>query len=297
MKSMLEKDKKQLMLKEQFYNAGEMRINCAVGPENGTPLLLLHGVTSNWGTFLPVIPDLSQSYQIFAMDLRGHGLSDKIKQGYTLVDYSADVLHFIRSEFRKPIAILGHSFGALIAIYVAANLSEYIRAVILLDPPLIYRTMALKDSPWTVDRDAFQWFSTAYDIIRSNTSVDEVEKALQNIFPTWSAKNRYALAYRLNQMDPDVLGMLINHQHMMGYDMDQLIKQVNCPVLVLQGNRSRGAALTDEDAQYLRRNLVQCTVIRFEDAGHNIHETHSKEIVEHVINFLVHIPSTTIQRS
>ena len=274
------------MLKEQFYDAGQIQINFATGPANGSPLLLLHGVTSNWQSFLPIIPGLSQNYQIFAMDLRGHGLSGKVNRGYTLVDYSADVLHFVQTKLRKSTVVLGHSFGALIAIYIAAKLPQFTRGIILLDPPLIYRTMALKDSPWAVDREAYHWFSTAYDIMRSSKSVSEIENSLQGMFPTWPAENRYALAHRLNQMDPEVLGMLINYQHMEGYHTDELLKQVGCPVLVFQGNRSQGAALTDEDAQYLLKKLERRTVIRLDDAGHNIHETHSKEIVEHVINFL-----------
>jgi len=274
------------MLKEQFHNAGQIQINYATGPANGLPLLLLHGVTSNWQSFLPVIPGLCQNYQIFAMDLRGHGLSGKIKRGYALVDYSADILHFVQTKLKKSTVILGHSFGALIAIHVAAKLPQYIRGIILLDPPLIYRNMALKNSPWAIDREAYHWFSTAYDIMRSSKSASEIENSLQSIFPSWPAENRYALAHRLNQMDLEVLGMLINHQHMESYHTDELLKQVSCPVLVFQGNRSRGAALTDEDAQYLLKKLGRCTVIRLEDAGHNIHETHSKEIVERVINFL-----------
>jgi pimeloyl-ACP methyl ester carboxylesterase len=285
------------MLKEQFYDTGQIRINCAIGPATGPPLLLLHGVTANWQSFLPIIPGLSQNHQIFAIDLRGHGLSGKIEQGYTLVDYSSDVLQFVQSELGTSIAILGHSFGALIAIHVAANVPEFIQSIILLDPPLIYRTMAIKNSPSAVDQEAYQWFSTAYDIIRSNKSVDEVENSLQSMFPSWPAKSSYVLAQRLNQMDPDVLGMLINHQHMEGYNTDKLLKQVTCPVLVFQGNRSRGAALTAEDAQFLRKKLSKCTVIRLEDAGHNVHETHSKEIVERVIKFLADLPSTTTRRS
>lgn len=285
------------MLKEQFYDAGQIQINCATGPANGPPLLLLHGITANWQSFLPIISGLAQDHQIFAIDLRGHGLSGKIEQGYTLVDYSSDVLQFVQSELGTSIAILGHSFGALIAIHVAANVPEFIQSIILLDPPLIYRTMAIKSSPSAVDQEAYRWFSTAYDIIKSSKSVDEVENSLQSMFPSWPAKSRYVLAQRLNQMDPDVLGMLINHQHMEGYNTDKLLKQVTCPVLVFQGNRSRGAALTDEDAQFLLKKLSKCTVIRLEDAGHNVHETHSKEIVERVIKFLADLPSTTTRRN
>src|SRR6185295_8670184 len=122
-----------MMLKEQFYDAGQIQINYAAGPANGIPLLLLHGVTSNWQSFLPIIPGLCQHYKIFAMDLRGHGLSGKMKGGYTLTEYSADVMHFVQTNLRESTIILGHSFGALIAVFLAARLSQYIQGIILLD--------------------------------------------------------------------------------------------------------------------------------------------------------------------
>src|SRR5262245_4169030 len=128
-----------MILKEQIYDAGQIQINYAVGPANGSPLLLLHGVASNWQSFLPLITGLGGNHQIYAMDLRGHGLSGRLNEGYRLVDYSADVLQFIEDELGHPTVIVGHSIGALIAIYAAAKLQQSIRAIILLDPPLIYR--------------------------------------------------------------------------------------------------------------------------------------------------------------
>jgi pimeloyl-ACP methyl ester carboxylesterase len=274
------------MLKEQLYNIGEVQINYAVGCTNGLPLLLLHGVMSSWQSFLPLISGLCETYQIFAMDLRGHGLSGKVKRGYRLVDYSADVLHFVQDKLRGSTIILGHSFGALIALYVAAKLPHYIRTIILLDPPFLYRTMALKDSPWVVDREAYHWFATVYDLMTSIKSVNEIGNHLVRMFPHWPTEGCYILAQRLSQMDPDVLEMVIKHQHMESYNTDELLEQVICPVLVFQGNRSRGAALTDDDAKYLLKNLGQCIVIHMDGAGHNIHETHSKEIVESATSFL-----------
>lgn len=277
------------MLTKQFYDAGPIQLHYAIGPATGRPLLLLHGVTADWQAFRPIIPGLLQHAQIVAMDLRGHGQSGKIQRGYALVDYSVDVVQFIQTQLSQPTVILGHSFGALIAIYVAAHLPPSIQGLILLDPPLLYRRMALKDSPWAVDREAYHWFATAYEIRRSSQSVSAIETALHSRFPAWPEENRSALAHRLNQLDPEVLAMLINHQHMEGYHTDELLKQVGCPVLVFQGNRSRGAALTEEDAEYLLKHVGQCTVMRLEAAGHNVHETHAEEIVEHVIRFLATI--------
>lgn len=274
------------MLNERIYNTGEIQLNYAVGPENGPPLLLLHGVMANWQSFRPIIPGLSQNYQLVAVDLRGHGRSGRIKQGYRLVDYSRDVLHFIPTLFKQPPIILGHSIGALVAIDVAARLPQAIPALIFLDPPLIYRKMPLKDAPDPVDQEAYHWFATMYEIMTASASIDEVERHLRRIFPDWTKEGYHNLAQRLSDIDSEVVGMLINHQHMENYDTDALLEQVKCPVLIMQGNRRRGAALADDDAAYLLTKLVQGRLVRIEDAGHNVHVTQPDRVTKEVIIFL-----------
>jgi pimeloyl-ACP methyl ester carboxylesterase len=274
------------MLTEGIFDTGEIQLNYAVGPRNGPPLLLLHGITANWQSFSSIIPGLSQNYQLVAMDLRGHGRSGKLKQGYRLVDYSRDVLHFVQALLKRPAFILGHSFGALAAIYVAARLPQEILAIILLDPPLIYRKMPLKDAPDSIDQGAYRGFVTMYEIMISSASRAEIEKQLRSIYPDWTEEGYHNLAQRLNNMDAEVVGVLLKHQHMENYDTDELLKQVDCPVLIIQGNRRQGAALTDDDAAYLLANLAQCRVVRIEEAGHNVHVIQPDKVTKEVIDFL-----------
>ena len=73
---------------------------------------------------------------------------------------------------------------------------------------------------------------------------------------------------------------------MENYDIDELLKQVDCPVLIIQGNRGQGAALTDDDAAYLSANLPQCKVVRIEEAGHNVHVIQPDKVTKEVIAFL-----------
>jgi pimeloyl-ACP methyl ester carboxylesterase len=65
------------MLTEQTFDANGVLINYTLGPASGPPLLLLHGITERWQTFLPLIPHLTSEWQVDALDLRGHGQSDK----------------------------------------------------------------------------------------------------------------------------------------------------------------------------------------------------------------------------
>jgi pimeloyl-ACP methyl ester carboxylesterase len=62
-----------IMLVEKLFDTGEVKLNYAEGPENGPPLVLLHGWTDRWHDFLPIIPTLILRWKIYALDFRGHG--------------------------------------------------------------------------------------------------------------------------------------------------------------------------------------------------------------------------------
>jgi pimeloyl-ACP methyl ester carboxylesterase len=54
------------------------------GNPSGRPIMFIHGVSQCWLTWSrQMSSDLADDYRLVAMDLRGHGLSDKPREGYT----------------------------------------------------------------------------------------------------------------------------------------------------------------------------------------------------------------------
>ena len=60
------------------------RIHYAKGPDNGLPLLLIHGQTGCWRDYGPVLSRLSRRWQVFAVDCYGHGQSSHDSSRYSL---------------------------------------------------------------------------------------------------------------------------------------------------------------------------------------------------------------------
>ena len=53
--------------------------------ENGRPaLLLIHGQMSVWEDYAPVLPELSKSWHIYAVDVYGHGGSTHDESLYSV---------------------------------------------------------------------------------------------------------------------------------------------------------------------------------------------------------------------
>ncbi|WP_169814265.1 alpha/beta hydrolase [Nocardia mexicana] len=116
--------------------------NYAEGPDNGRPLLLIHGQGSRWQDYMRVLPEVASRFHVFAVDVYGHGESDRLPASeYTNRRVGALTASFIDGIIGEPVVISGHSSGGLIAAWVAANRADLVRGIVLEDPPLFSSIM------------------------------------------------------------------------------------------------------------------------------------------------------------
>jgi pimeloyl-ACP methyl ester carboxylesterase len=256
-------------------------IHYVEGPASGPALLVVHGGTLQWQTFHPILPALAERWHLYACDLRGHGQSGWRSHGYRLLDYAEDLLALLHDGVETPTSILGHSIGGLAALSVAAQAPQLVRALVLEDPPIHFRDTRLVDHPFHA------YFAALFEILRSRPSVDDISRHLAARQPHADPAIIAARAAVLSQVDPDVIEMLLSHEQMDGYDMDQVMAHVRCPVLLLQADPAQGAALEDDDVTYAQDHLGQCEVVHFSGVGHNIHLEAPERMVEALTRFLL----------
>jgi len=72
-------------------------------------------------------------FRVVAADQRSHGLSDRPDDGYGFDDTAADVMALIDALGLQRPVIVGHSWGASVALVVAAANRDRVRAVVLVD--------------------------------------------------------------------------------------------------------------------------------------------------------------------
>lgn len=78
----------------------------------GKPVLLIHGLTAGRGHFRKQIPELSRRYRVIACDLRGHGDSDRPKDGLTLPRLAKDISDLMAYLDLQDVTLVGWSLGA-----------------------------------------------------------------------------------------------------------------------------------------------------------------------------------------
>jgi non-heme chloroperoxidase len=97
----------------------------------GPPLVLVHGTAADHGRWRPVLPALEERFTVYAIDRRGRGGSGD-GDGYDMEREAEDIASVVDS-IGDSVNLLGHSYGALLALE-AALLTKKIPRLVLYDP-------------------------------------------------------------------------------------------------------------------------------------------------------------------
>jgi pimeloyl-ACP methyl ester carboxylesterase len=264
------------MLVEKSFDAGEVVINYAEGPPNGPAILFIHGITGNWRGFLPIMPSLTMRWQVFAVDLRGHGKSGHKSGRYTLQDYTRDLRTFIRNVIHRPVILFGHSLGGMIATILAADNPD-VEAVVIGDSPPNYDG-GLRDDMLS----KVSYWSQAKKTAETGNTVTEIMKTLREKRVMWGdvliedSISLLNMAINWSRMDPDILTNMIECKDdptkftamADGYDTEKLFPRIKCPVLLLRGNPELGGTISVEELEKAKALVPHLTCVRFDSIGH-----------------------------
>jgi 2-hydroxy-6-oxonona-2,4-dienedioate hydrolase/2-succinyl-6-hydroxy-2,4-cyclohexadiene-1-carboxylate synthase len=101
----------------------------------GPNVVMIHGITGNQAIWhLEVIPALMREYRLTAYDLRGHGYSDMPPAGYTTADHALDLNRLLDALGIERTHLVGHSFGADIALQYTILYPERVGRLALVEP-------------------------------------------------------------------------------------------------------------------------------------------------------------------
>jgi pimeloyl-ACP methyl ester carboxylesterase len=280
-------------LVEHTFDTGEVQLNYAEGPAHGPPLVLLHGLGRRWQVFLPVIPALSMRWHIFAVDLRGHGKSSHVARGYHGTQYSEDIARLLRERIPTPAVLFGHSLGGMLAMSVAANHQEFVRALILGDNMIVARR--LRNPMYTA------LFSGLRDLARERGSIEHIARGIGRIVLPVPGTDEFVSIHELpgndeayllswarcvQQADADTYEMTLDGSSLDGWDGEAVLRGITCPTLLLQGTPELGGLMSDADVALATCLLPHHTHVRFRNLGHALFIQQPEPVLRAVTNFL-----------
>jgi pimeloyl-ACP methyl ester carboxylesterase len=129
-----------------------------VGPD----LVMIHGLTGNLAVWhLNIVPLLWDHFRILTYDLRGHGYSDKPPTGYSADDMACDLVDLLDQLEIDRAALVGHSFGADVALYFALRYPQRVEHVVAIEA-------ALAAMIWERERDDWAGWDYWSDVLEKS---------------------------------------------------------------------------------------------------------------------------------
>jgi pimeloyl-ACP methyl ester carboxylesterase len=253
------------MLTERTFDTGEVAINYVESSATGPLLIMLHGITATWQVFETTIPFLAVRWRVVAVDLRGHGRSGRAEGRYALTEYVRDIDALHRHLSDEPAVVVGSSLGSMVAIGLAAEDQDAVRAVVLEDPPLGFASGA----PGAT-QPAHAGMVETRDLVAAGHSAPELVRMLTSRMRDQDAVSIRRRAASLSNLDPDVLTTYVEDRCYTGFDLAERLRRVTCPALLLQGNPALGGALSDSEARWAASLMADCVHVSLPEAGHGI---------------------------
>lgn len=298
---------------------GDASINYAEGPNNGPPLLLIHGQGMSWADYDSVLPELSKHFHVFSVDVFGHGKSEHDKKLYRLNVNGEYLAKFIKEVVGKKTYITGHSSGGLIAAWIASEHPDLVDALVLEDPTLFRVTPEEAQE----GNKTFAWYEAyvkAHEFLKQEEQSDYLLYSFENSYflaqlgglrdavvdsaykyrennpegpikISWLPASWIRGMYYLDQFDPEFGNAFYTGEWFKNVDQEQMLKNIKVPTIYLKATTVYGedgtlfAANTEEDADKVMRLLENAERINVK-SGHSIHFEKPKEFIKFFVELL-----------
>jgi pimeloyl-ACP methyl ester carboxylesterase len=243
------------------------------------PLLLIHGFGASSDHWRKNISELSQEFEVWAIDLLGFGRSAKPEWQYSGDLWRDQLDDFITNVIGKPAVLAGNSLGGYAALCVAAQRPNSAAGLILINSagPFSESEPAPAPSPWqkaisSLTKGLFQQNWASWLLFQYVRKRSVIRKTLQKVYLDQSAvTDRLVEEIYLPSCDagaPKVFASVFRTPQ--GEKVDILLSQLTCPLLMLWGEADPWMKAVERSAKF-RQYYPQLTehLIR---AGHCPHD-------------------------
>jgi pimeloyl-ACP methyl ester carboxylesterase len=252
----------------QVFNYQGIQINYYQAGQ-GPPVLLLHGFGACTYTWRHLAPELARDHRIFAIDLKGYGLSDKPGDGkYAVADQADMVAAFIRTLDLHDLVIIGHSMGGGVTLMtyfkVRQDAPARIRKLVLIDSagypqkmPWFIRFARIPVVNSLVTRLLSPRFATYLVLKKCYYDNDKITEEQIDTYAYYGSLPgaREAVMATAQQIEPDDIEALIGQY-----------KTISIPVLIIWGAEDEVVPVSV--GKNFKRDIPDAELVIFPKCGH-----------------------------
>jgi esterase len=244
---------------------------------DGAPLVIVHGLFGQAKNWNALAKRFGENFTVHALDLRNHGNSPHLS-GMTYAEMADDVAHYLAVHDLNQAAMIGHSMGGKVAMYLA-----------LTAPATLSRIIVADIAPVSYDHDFTTHLTAMADIdLASLKSRGEADKILASHIG--DSGIRAFLASNLNRSSSDGWTWQVN-RHAIADSMTAITgwpemagHQFNGPALFLAGSHSDYA--TPDMMPSIRQSFPAAEYDVIAEAGHWLHAEQPDRFFDRCQKFL-----------
>jgi len=266
-------------IKENYTTVEKLRVRY-VESGSGSAVVLIHGNAGSIEDFeFGAIEKLSSNYHVMAVERPGHGKSDRPNGKTVDVEYQARLLHQVLSSLSvaRPV-LVGHSWGAALALSYALQYPTEVSALILVAPAAypdagegrllqaINKPPVIGDVPLLLGR-SFLGRHILKGILRRAFSPQPLpEKYFGLVASSWLGRKQ--------------LKAYLDDESSLNASLRKLSKrysEISIPVVILTGDHDQIVS-PRENAYRLKDSIANSQLVELKDTGHEIPQTHPESI-------------------
>ena len=288
-------------LTQTFVEVNELRLHVLCWSENADrpPAILVAGTGFPALTWRVVAERLATEYVVYALDRRGHGLSDKSEPvstgsglGYDFADFAADLIGVMDALGVRGAYGIGHSAGGTDVLLAAGQRPDLFSRVMAMEPPIrdaalpesssanfnAESAMRQRRSEFDSRPQVFARYGSRppFNVWRASVLWDYVEAGFEDL-PDGRVRLRCRPALEA-EMAVAIGAVMMQNRIADGLsDPFPLIEQISCPVLLTTGGLSR--AVFQRMSQAAARMISGAALRHLADATHFVPMQLPEEVV------------------
>lgn len=276
-------------VRQHYVDAGGVRTR-VITAGSGDPLVLLHGTGGHAEAYQRNILPLAENFTVHAVDMLGHGFTDRPDCEYSVDDYADHVVAFLDALGMDRSALAGESLGASVASWVAVKYPDRVSKLIC-NTGILVRTPAAR-------LDEMEEVRRRTRALAADLTLENIERRL-----AWLVKDpksmtaemamiRYRIYSQPGFMETAVKIMdkaLELTSGVISGDVDYLapgvMGKIQCPVLFLWTTHNPGKPV--DLVERVMRDMPNSRLEVVEDAGHWPQFEKPDEVNEIMTRFLL----------
>lgn len=242
--------------------------------DTGSPVVMVHGLLvgtlAAW--YFTAAPALASSHRVFLYDLRGHGRSNRPARGYDVASMTDDLVALIDAEFPndEPISLVGHSYGALIALRYALDHPGRVTRLVVVEAPL--------------PPSRFEEFETFF----AQSPAEMIRELPLRVGDLLMRGKRQARKFAAGLLELTVDTSILSDLRAESDIPDEVLSTLDCDLLCIYGSSSKC-----RDVGERLVSVVPNAALEILEGGHYLHIDAGPALTKSIVEFLSVAPAAS----